>query len=283
MRGLYSRTLLLVPGATNAFYVGVLALCSHSVTYLQKHKRWCSAPAAWDPDPLGDAVLLTTDYVHHMRAPFSDKCSVVASRTCGMEVQSLRELLSLGAVYHQPAKGPKSVRMIADINVQQGEYLRVHFQPRRYPLAHTYDWHAAVICETEHYVVVHKPAGIPTHATVDNALENTHVCVQRSLRLPELFSPHRLDTDTSGLLLLAKHKAFASWFSTQLRTSTVRKTYRALLARATTQDREVCMFPVPRKGDVLTHHMLITKTVPKVLIIFAWTGVSSQRSVGVSR
>jgi hypothetical protein len=58
----------------------------------------------------------------------------------------------------------------------RGAYIRVHLHPKRFPGAHAVDWARRVVASTDEYVVVSKPAGVPSAPTVDNWLESAPAC-----------------------------------------------------------------------------------------------------------
>ena len=92
-----------------------------------------------------------------------------------------------------------------------------------------------ILAETADWVAVMKPAGlatIPGRAETDSVLER----LGRQLNLPSsgtadprLRVVHRLDKDTSGVLLFAKHLAAQRHFSHQFQNNTIQKEYLALV------------------------------------------------------
>ena len=99
------------------------------------------------------------------------------------------------------------------------------------------------------YLIIDKPAGLPVHSTVDNILENVAAAAGRSILKSEkdylrkelkegvkpkepsfkkekkealiyVATPQRLDQSTSGLLVIATKKIFASYFAKLLRKKT---------------------------------------------------------------
>ncbi len=92
-----------------------------------------------------------------------------------------------------------------------------------------------ILYECPDYVAVLKPAGlatIPGRAEVDSVLER----LGRQLDLPctgsadpRLRIVHRLDKDTSGVLLMAKHKAAQRHASEQFQNNLIQKEYLALV------------------------------------------------------
>jgi len=158
-----------------------------------------------------------------------------------------RHYLQLGAVWFLPADAPrdpsqgqKPVRLsLSDLEstLEEGDYLRVHHTPRRFPRVYNYNWTAEKQDSTEKpgvivarydekcYWVIDKPAHVPVHPTVDNALENVADMI-RQARTKQgeddvyVTTPQRLDQNTSGLFVVATNKTFASYYAKLLRRKT---------------------------------------------------------------
>ncbi len=152
----------------------------------------------------------------------------------------------------------------------RGMTLRIHSRPSRFPMAKMFE---RVLKEQEieshstigaggivferaidssidggtkipAFAVLHKPIGLPSHSTVDNAIENLLHLYQKHRQLEYASLPQRLDTETSGLVLVATHPRFASYFSKLLEKKTkgsesarldqqypsIQKRYRCLVA-----------------------------------------------------
>lgn len=132
-----------------------------------------------------------------------------------------------------------------------GSYLRVHCDPRTFSAARTTDWSKRVVALTADYVVIDKPAGVPTVPTIDNAVENAlhqaglavagmHAS-GRDISLlppppppppapfPSLHAVSRLDVCTSGLVIFARNKHAAAALNQSFRDRKVSKRYLALL------------------------------------------------------
>lgn len=119
-----------------------------------------------------------------------------------------------------------------------GSYLRVHCDPRMFPISETTDWSKRIIHANDDYVVLDKPAGVPTVPTMDNAVQN---CLfQASLAVaglpagsrslpPPLHAVSRLDVCTSGVVVFARHREAAKQLNELFRERKVRKRYLALL------------------------------------------------------
>lgn len=74
-----------------------------------------------------------------------------------------------------------------------------------------------IVFENNHALIIDKPAGISHHSSgEENGIMKNMRVLQKSdpsIYGGDLFSVHRLDRDTSGLLLFAKTKFAASFFS----------------------------------------------------------------------
>lgn len=175
--------------------------------------------------------LSTTKFV---TASSSGSCSsIVSSKVCLKETGiKCVELIELGAIYVKSASDIRPRRILSDVHVSEGDLIRVHPYPRRYKIVDDIDWRCATIHDSADYVIINKPAGVPSHPTLDNYYENVFVRAKSEMKHEgTLYLPHRLDTDTSGLLLLGKSKKFASYFGSLLRLrQNVTKKYRAIIA-----------------------------------------------------
>ncbi|HKG14683.1 MAG TPA: RluA family pseudouridine synthase [Pyrinomonadaceae bacterium] len=111
-----------------------------------------------------------------------------------------------------------------------------------------------IVHEDEDVVVVNKPSGLVVHpaagvrtGTLANALafrfRNSEIGNQQSIR-PGIV--HRLDRDTSGLIVVAKTARAHESLSDQFRARTVFKSYAALVHGATKEERGKIEQPVAR-------------------------------------
>lgn len=137
--------------------------------------------------------------------------------------------------------------------IEAGSYLRVHVHIKRFPRCYEVDWKSRVIAQTESYVVLDKPAGVPVGSAVDNIIESCAVFTGRSLGLSDpLRLTHQLDNCTEGCVVLAKTKEFSSEFHLKLRNREVQKYYLVLAAS-----------PVPL--GMVTHYMRPGPRHPRIL------------------
>ncbi len=99
-----------------------------------------------------------------------------------------------------PALGIKPTRLgVSNLTnfMIEGDYLRIHHSPRRFPVVSDFDWGKDIASQEtgrvdlpglivkenleKGYIVLNKPAGVPVHPTVDNNLENVAGSIGRSL------------------------------------------------------------------------------------------------------
>jgi tRNA pseudouridine32 synthase / 23S rRNA pseudouridine746 synthase len=102
-----------------------------------------------------------------------------------------------------------------------------------------------VLFEDDWLIVVDKPAGL---LSVPGRYVETQDSVLRRLQLgrPDVSwrSVHRLDQDTSGLLIVAKHDATAKYLQQQFQTSHVTKYYEAILAGVIASEQGMIDLPL---------------------------------------
>lgn len=122
------------------------------------------------------------------------------------------------------------------------------------------DLNFKVVLEDMAFLVVDKPFGLPTHPSGDYINKNLSTLLRQAY--PDQFmSPvHRLDKDTSGLVLFARSKETAAWFFGEIRGGLVKKTYHALVLR---WDREVpLMISEPIARDQHGGNPLLSRVDP---------------------
>lgn len=106
------------------------------------------------------------------------------------------------------------------------------------PAAEAFAWSAGrILFEDEWLVAVDKPAGLPTQPTLDVNRASVSDSLKAFLQQrdgvePYLALHHRLDRDTSGVLLFAKDRKANAGISALFAGRAMRKTYQALAAAA---------------------------------------------------
>jgi 23S rRNA pseudouridine1911/1915/1917 synthase len=147
------------------------------------------------------------------------------------------------------------VAAVGRMKLKSGESVEVGLEPRRIDGAHLPEAIGlAVVHEDGDILVIDKPAGLVVHpgsgnwaGTMLNAL--LHHAPDAS-SLPRAGIVHRLDKDTSGLLVVAKNEAAQLALVRQLQEHTVKRTYLALargkVAAAGKVDAPIGRHPVHR-------------------------------------
>jgi 23S rRNA pseudouridine1911/1915/1917 synthase len=121
----------------------------------------------------------------------------------------------------------------ASRRVRAGEHIAVELEPTAEALAFTAEpMSLAVVFEDEHLLVVDKPAGLVVHpapghwsGTLLNGLLAHHAA---AARLPRAGIVHRLDKDTSGLLVIGKTEAAVAALARDIAARRVQRRYLAL-------------------------------------------------------
>ena len=122
--------------------------------------------------------------------------------------------------------GPEGRRLKASSSVREGDQLVIRRPARAEPVCPR---ELAVLYSDEHVLVVDKPAGLPVHASAKfyfNTL--TRVLAEKFPGEP-LQIAHRLDRETSGVLVVARGRPAASRLKTAFARKQARKTYLAVV------------------------------------------------------
>jgi 23S rRNA pseudouridine1911/1915/1917 synthase len=112
--------------------------------------------------------------------------------------------------------------------------------------------HFGILAEDEHFLAIDKPAGLPMHTTA-KFWKNTLVALLRE-RYPteHLQICHRIDRETSGVLLIARTAQAASYLKKAFAQRRVKKTYLALVLGVPAQTGGTIDAPM-RLLDTRTH------------------------------
>jgi RluA family pseudouridine synthase len=101
-----------------------------------------------------------------------------------------------------------------------------------------------VLHEDEALVVVNKPAPLPMHAS-GRYSRNTLQYVLEAIYAPQKPRPsHRLDANTTGVLVIARTRHFAGQIQAQFQDGQVQKIYLARVTGHPTWDEHVCEAPI---------------------------------------
>ncbi len=83
-----------------------------------------------------------------------------------------------------------------------------------------------ILCNNEHFIAVVKPFGISSQENGKNGMPDI---IKAELKLSEIYTVHRLDTVTSGVMVYAKTKKAAAEMSKGLTDGTFEKEYYAIV------------------------------------------------------
>ncbi|MGM0753256.1 MAG: RluA family pseudouridine synthase [Bacillota bacterium] len=187
--------------------------------------------------------------------------------------------------WQAPKKLIHSMRMEGDIKVNgvliswsqplsPGDTIQLHlFKEVEYDVPPTYG-EIDVLFEDDHLIVVNKPAGIDTHTNHPNethSLANLvafhHQAQGESCRVLHI---HRLDHDTSGAIIFAKHPLSKAILDRLLTERQIKRTYHALVHGRLKQKKGTISEPIgrdrhhntrrrvsPSGQDAVTHYKVL--------------------------
>jgi len=152
-------------------------------------------------------------------------------KVAGFSRSQLQSLIEAGKVQVDDEKVLKPA-----FKLEQGQNVRVELPEPEQELLQAENIPLEVIYEDEHVVVINKPAGMIVHP---GAGHKTGTVVNAALyRWPEMRQVgdperpgvvHRLDKETSGVLILARTQEAYTWLVRQFKSRRTEKTYLALV------------------------------------------------------
>lgn len=163
---------------------------------------------------------MSTTGIHHYQIQ-QDTSLLDFLRGLGHSTEEIDHWLYRGCVFID------GQRHRTDCTLTPQQVIRLHTRPKRY------HWIAEslksrIVYEEDDFLVLNKPAGLPVHATLDNFVENAKFILEAELGRP-LYSTHRLDIPTSGLLLFAKNKPAQTTINGLFARRQVEKLYLAVI------------------------------------------------------
>lgn len=156
------------------------------------------------------------------------------------------------------------------IEVELPQEKKICIKPQDIPLD--------IIYEDENMLVVNKPSGMLTHPTAletENTLVNA-ILFKYGKNLSDINGEfrrgilHRLDRNTSGLLMIAKNNRAHEFLADQIKNHTILKKYRAILKGDYPKNEDVINLPIGRNPNQ-PHKMMVREdgkestTILKVL------------------
>ncbi len=170
----------------------------------------------------------------------------LAEKIDGWSRSRLKRLIDDGDVLvnEKEVRASYKVREGDEIEVELTELPATHFEPEDIPLD--------VVFEDEYLAVINKPAGMVVHpgagvpkGTLANAIA-FHFEIADSGGSDRLGIVHRLDKDTSGLIVVAKNEQIAEELSRQFHDREVEKSYIALVHGSIEQNSGTIDAPIAR-------------------------------------
>ena len=146
----------------------------------------------------------------------------------------------------------------ASLKLEGGERVEIEGEPQPDPLrAEPEDILLNIVYEDDDLAVINKPAGMTVHAGAGDAEHNRGTLVNALLfHFQQALSSeggalrpgivHRLDKETSGLILVAKNDATHRKLAEMFQTRALRKAYMALVHGSMAQDEGTVTLPVGR-------------------------------------
>jgi len=117
----------------------------------------------------------------------------------------------------------------------------------------------SLVYQDEHIAVVNKASGIAvTPDRWDVSKERLDKLVAEFLGIERVFTVHRIDRDTSGLVIFAKQSDMHKVLSSAFEQRTVKKRYIAVVHGRPLWDETVCDLPLVPNGNKL-HHTIVDK------------------------
>ena len=145
--------------------------------------------------------------------------------------RKVRTLLDVGGCY------VNNKRMkIASRTIEQGDVVRVEFHKENLSKAkrHVFELRDQdILFDQFGIIAINKPPGLPSQATRDQSIEHAEIALKKWLSLHKrevksLILIHRLDKETSGVLLFATNNGIATELTNLFRERKIKKTYLAL-------------------------------------------------------
>lgn len=126
-----------------------------------------------------------------------------------------------------------------------------------------------IIYEDDHIIVVNKPINMPTHPShnhYNDTLGNAMAYVYSQRNVPFVFRPAgRLDKNTSGLVILSKTRAAASFYFNEAKNGKIQKHYVAVLDGEIKADQDTVYSidsSIKRMGDSIIKRTIAPKDDP---------------------
>lgn len=198
--------------------------------------------------------------------------------------ERLKALVSAGAVEVEGRQERDPSR-----KMKGGEAVQVLVPEARQPETIGQDIPIDIVFEDEHLLVVDKPAGLVVHpaaGNLDGTLVNAllHHCAGRLSGIGGVARPgivHRIDKDTSGLLVVAKTDRAHAGLAAQFQKHTIGRRYKAVVSglptppagriethldRSDANRQKISVVEAPRGRHAITHYRVLQPLTKSALV-----------------
>jgi 23S rRNA pseudouridine1911/1915/1917 synthase len=185
-----------------------------------------------------------------------ERIDIFLARHTGLPRAQIQKLIKQGSITVDGKIEP------ADFRVEEKNSIRIDsFNIKREAPAMSprkeYGGKIGIVCETEGYLVVDKPAGLPVHGAAH--MSGSLLVDFIIKRFPEIIRigpdpdrpgiVHRIDKDASGLLVIARTEDSFEDLKKQFRGRKIRKKYIALIHDPLAQASGIIDFPIARASS----------------------------------
>ena len=160
----------------------------------------------------------------HSVTETSENASSILTTLSGLPKQRIKDAMSKGAVSLKRGKHTKRIRRI-DTAVKLGDILQLHYDDSLLALKPP-----VIDCleDRRSYSVWLKPAGIMSQGNqFGDHMSILRIIEKQNDNKRDVFPVHRLDRETSGLVIVAHTKKMAATLSTLFQTHQIEKNYQA--------------------------------------------------------
>jgi RluA family pseudouridine synthase len=168
--------------------------------------------------------------------------------------KKIKSILDAGGAYLN-----KKRITIAKFSVREGDKLELFWDEGNFNTQATDDM---IICENDSFFVINKPACIATQSTLSSSKDTIFYALNKlnpvKFKIDQMFMVHRLDKDTSGILIIAKSKSVQKKIEDLFREKKVEKTYHALCFHKPPQNEGSISFPIAKDQTRQNFYLAIT-------------------------
>lgn len=173
--------------------------------------------------------------------------------------KKIKQIIDAGGAYLN-----KKRVVVAKFVVKKGDRIEIFWDDVR-PLSKKSQAHklesSTLLFEHPHFFVLNKPAGIAVQATLTSSTDTFFHALQQmnpdKFKLSEMFMVHRLDKDTSGVMLIARSQAWQRKFEDLFRDKKMKKTYDALCFQFPKEPNGTIDFPIAKDQTKKNQYLAI--------------------------